>query len=49
MNCGVVVDSSTNKALIALGLSTGGPGGYQFLDLASNTFETAIPAGNVDF
>lgn len=44
-NCGVVVDSSTNKALIALGLSTGGPGGYQFLDLASNTFETAIPAG----
>ena len=44
-NCGVVVDSSTNRALIALGLSTGGPGGYQFLDLATNTFETAIPAG----
>ena len=44
-NCGVVVDSSTNKALIALGLSTGGPGGYQFLDLSGNTFEAAIPAG----
>jgi len=45
MNCGVVVDSSTNKALITLGLSSGGPGGYQFLDLTGNTFETAIPAG----
>src|SRR5579863_775973 len=44
-NCGVVVDSSTNKALIALGLASGGPGGYQFLDLSSNTFEPAIPAG----
>jgi hypothetical protein len=45
-NCGVVVDSSTNKALIALGLSSGGPGGYQFLDLgATPTFETPIPAG----
>jgi hypothetical protein len=45
MNCGVVVDSTTNKALITIGLSTGGPGGYQFLDLAGNTFETPIPAG----
>jgi len=45
-NCGVVVDSSTNKALITLGLDTGGPGGYQFLDLgASPSFETPIPAG----
>jgi hypothetical protein len=44
-NCGVVVDSTTNKALITLGLSTGGPGGYQFLDLTGNTFEAAIPAG----
>jgi len=44
-NCGVVVDSTTNKALIAIGLATGGPGGYQFLDLAGNTFETPIPAG----
>lgn len=46
MNCGVVVDSSTNKALIAIGLATGGPGGFQFLDLgASPAFETPIPAG----
>ncbi len=45
-NCGVVVDSSTNKALITVGLETGGPGGYQFLDLgATPTFETPIPAG----
>ena len=45
MNCGVVVDSTTNKALITIGLSAGGPGGYQFLDLAGSTFETPIPAG----
>jgi hypothetical protein len=44
-NCGVVVDSTTNKALITIGLATGGPGGYQFLDLAGNTFETPIAAG----
>jgi hypothetical protein len=44
-NCGVVVDSTTNKALITIGLSTGGPGGYQFLDLTGNTFEAPIPAG----
>jgi hypothetical protein len=47
-NCGVVVDSSTNKALITIGLSIGGPGrgGYQFLDLGGPvpTFETPIPA-----
>jgi hypothetical protein len=47
MNCGLVVDSSINKALITIGLATGGPGGYQFLDLggATPTFETPIPAG----
>ncbi|MGA7870433.1 MAG: hypothetical protein WCA22_05990 [Candidatus Binatus sp.] len=46
MNCGVVVDSTTNKALITIGLDSGGPGGYQFLDLGgSPTFETPIPAG----
>jgi hypothetical protein len=44
-NCGVVVDSTINKALITIGLAAGGPGGYQFLDLASNTFEAPIPAG----
>ena len=47
MNCGVVVDSTTNKALITLGLDTAGTGGYQFLDLAGNTFETPIAAGGL--
>jgi hypothetical protein len=47
MNCGVVVDSTTNKALIALGLDTTGTGGYQFLDLAGNTFESPIAAGGL--
>src|SRR5712692_5259701 len=45
-NCGVVVDSTINKALITIGLASGGPGGYQFLDLGGTpTFETPIPAG----
>src|SRR5579875_28445 len=46
-NCGVVVDSSTNKALITMGLTPNGPGGYQFLDLGSTppAFEPPIPAG----
>jgi hypothetical protein len=45
-NCGVVVDSSVNKALIAIGLESGGPGGYQFLDLGGTpAFESPIPAG----
>jgi hypothetical protein len=44
-NCGVIVDSSMNRALITIGLETGGPGGYQFLDLGGTpTFETPIPA-----
>ena len=46
MNCGVVVDSTTNKALITIGLNSGGPGGYQFLDLGGTpAFETPIGAG----
>jgi hypothetical protein len=46
-NCGVVVDSSVNKALITIGITTGGPGAYQFLDLAGTpTFEAPIPAGD---
>ena len=45
MNCGVVIDSSVNKALVTVGLTSGGPGGYQFLDLgATPTFETPIAA-----
>jgi hypothetical protein len=45
--CGVVVDSTTNRALVTIGLDSGGPGGYQFLDLggSSPSFETPIPAG----
>lgn len=47
MNCGVVVDSTTNRALITIGLSPGDTGGYQFLDLTPTppTFEAVIPAG----
>jgi hypothetical protein len=49
-NCGVVVDSVLNKALITEGLSTSTPGvfqgGFQFLELgATPTFETPIPVG----
>jgi hypothetical protein len=45
-NCGVVVDSTSNRALITIGLASGGPGGYQFLDLGGTpTFESPIPAG----
>jgi hypothetical protein len=45
-NCGVVVDSSTNRALLTIGLESGGPGGYQFLDLGGTpSFESPIPAG----
>jgi hypothetical protein len=47
-NCGVVVDSTTNKALITIGLAVGdtSTGAYQFLDLGGTpTFESPIPAG----
>jgi hypothetical protein len=43
--CGVAIDSSSNTAVLAIGVATGGPGGYQFLSLGSNTFATPIPAG----
>lgn len=47
-NCGVVVDSTTNRALITMGLDVAdvSQGGYQFLDLGGTpTFESPIPAG----
>jgi len=44
-NCGVTIDAVANKAVISVGLSTGGPGGFQFLDLASSTFSPPIPGG----
>ena len=45
-NCGVVVDSSVNRAVITEGLDAGdGPGAYQFLDLTGTpTFEAPVPA-----
>ena len=46
---GVAMDSPDNKALIAL--SVGGVGGFQFLDLATDTFEPAFtthdPGGEI--
>ena len=47
-NCGVVVDASTNKALISVGLAVddSSTGAYQFLDLGGTpAFESPIPAG----
>jgi hypothetical protein len=44
-NCGVAMDAPDNKAVI--GLSIGSAGGFQFLDLATSTFEPAFksPSG----
>ena len=43
MNCGVVVDSSTNTAVLAMGVSGSPSGsGYQTLNLATNTFAAAV-------
>ncbi len=39
-NCGVAMDAIHNKAV--LGLSVGGVGGFQFLDLGTSTFEPAF-------
>ena len=46
-NCGVVMDSLHNRALI--GLSVGGAPGFQFLNLATNAFGSAFasPAGEI--
>ncbi len=46
-NCGVVMDSLHNRALI--GLSNGGVPSFQFLSLASNTFGSAFasPSGRI--
>lgn len=46
-NCGVVVDSTTDAAILGMGLGTAGHfgSGYQTLDLATNTFDTPIPSG----
>jgi hypothetical protein len=46
MNCGVAVDSTTDTAVIALGLDSNMGGGYQTLNLANNTFAPVIPSGS---
>jgi hypothetical protein len=43
MNCGVVVDSASNTAVIAMGLSASPSGSaYQTLDLGTNTFASPV-------
>jgi hypothetical protein len=46
-NCGVAMDAVHNKAVI--GLSVAGAPGFQFLNLATSTFEPAFasPSGNI--
>jgi len=41
-NTGVAMDATHNKAVVALSL--GGVGGFQFLNLATSTFEPAFPS-----
>jgi hypothetical protein len=50
-NCGVVVDSTTNKALLEIGIDAATPGGYQYLDLGATppAFETPISVGTGAF
>jgi hypothetical protein len=44
-NCGVAINAVTNTAVITIGLSPSPSGsGIQFLNLASNTFSTPVPA-----
>ncbi|HTX13684.1 MAG TPA: hypothetical protein VMD77_00205 [Candidatus Baltobacteraceae bacterium] len=51
-NCGVAINAANNTALIAMGLVGGGgtyyggSDGVQVLNLASNTFNTAVPLAN---
>jgi hypothetical protein len=44
-NCGVVIDSTTNTAFIAESVSGSSLGGFQMLDLATNTFAAPIQSG----
>lgn len=46
-NCGVAMDAIHNKAVIGLSIATAP--GFQFLDLGTSTFETAVasPAGEI--
>jgi hypothetical protein len=41
-NCGVAINPLTNKAAIAMGLSTNFDGGIQLLDLNTNTFSPPV-------
>jgi len=47
LNCGVAVEANSNKAVIEMSYANAPSGSaLQFLDLATNTFETPIPANN---
>jgi hypothetical protein len=43
--CGVSIDGANNRAVLMVGVSPGGPGGFEFLDLSSNAFSTPVGAG----
>ncbi len=48
MNCGVALNNLTNQAVITVGLSASpSASGLQFLDLATNTFQTPIASTNI--
>jgi hypothetical protein len=42
MNCGVIIDPGSNTAFITVGLSSNPRGGYQALDLATQSFSPPI-------
>jgi hypothetical protein len=44
-NCGVAIDAGTNQAVITLSVDAAGHGGFQFLNLATNTLAAPIAAG----
>lgn len=44
-NCGVAIDAANNRAIVVEGLASGGPGGFQFLDLSSNAFAAPVGGG----
>jgi len=44
MNCGVIIDPGSNTAFITVGLSTNRGGGYQALNLTTQTLSAPIPS-----
>lgn len=48
MNCGVAINNLTNTAVLAIGISTSpSQSGLQFLDLATNTFQTPVASNYI--